>query len=106
MEAVNKLSEEDRLKMNLLAERGQRIAAEKANLGLVAKALDDVSQKLNFEKAAFNNELRTKYKIEVNDEVDTTTGDILRAKQEAKPAAPVVLVPEAPKAEETQAKSA
>jgi hypothetical protein len=74
-----KLSEEDRLKLALLTERGQRLDAEKANLNMVARQLQAEQAKCQLEQQALSADFKTKYHLAPGDSLDVGDGSIKRA---------------------------
>lgn len=86
-----KVSEEERLKMNLLSERDARYQAESANVEMAQKALMSAQGQLQLEKMEMSTSLQEKYKLGKADRIDMRTGAITRAPAEnaaPPPAAP------------------
>lgn len=83
-----KISEEDRLKMNLLSEREQRFAAERMNIEMANKALQSAHGQLQVEKMGLSSAIQAKYTLAPTDEVDLKTGVITRDPKATRAAAP------------------
>lgn len=74
-----KLTEEERLKLNLQQERLRRLDAEATNLKMMEKQIAGAKAQLQLEIHAMSAELKTKYNLQGNDQIDLSSGLIVRA---------------------------
>ena len=73
-----RLSEEDRLKLCLQAERVRRLQAELQNVHVAMQQLQAQAQKTQAEQQAFGEEIKAKYSLTPSDAVNAETGAIVR----------------------------
>lgn len=83
LDAQNKITEEELLRLKLNQERGLRISAELAHLELAKEKLQAAGTQLQVEHKAFFNTIREKYSLKPEDLIGED-GTILKKQKEEK----------------------